>query len=94
MTAVRVRDYAPPAYTYEEGVAVGQVLRPYIQRGEQTQLSFEGVSAASSSFINGLVQELTNKLEPDRVFGLLSITHASPRIKELMRIRVSLSQHR
>jgi len=49
---IRVLDHVEHASTYDEGDVIFKLLAPRLMQGEDVALSFDGVSAVPSAFIN------------------------------------------
>lgn len=62
MVLVRIKDHVQYAYTYDEGQLIYNPIEPPLARGEVVTLSFEGIKAVPSSFINASVLQLSDKL--------------------------------
>jgi hypothetical protein len=71
------------------------IVAPLIERGEDVVLSFEGVDAVPSSFINAAVVRLIEVVSLSEVKKHLGVIHSTRQINELIRSRFAFlsSQH-
>lgn len=84
MVLIRIKDYVEYAYTYDEGQVIFNVIAPPIEQGETVTLSFDGIKAVPSSFINAALLQLTDKLSMDQIRARLRIHDSTKAINELI----------
>jgi STAS-like domain of unknown function (DUF4325) len=59
---IRVKDLAPAAYTNDDGDAVHAAVAAELARADQVTVSFAGVDAVTSSFVNSALVPLLEAL--------------------------------
>ena len=81
-------DLVPQCFTYSDGRTVGQEIERAIGDGNVVTLSFHGVTNVPSSFVNGLVIPLIDRLSVSIVKSKLRIVDSTRQINSLIRSRV------
>lgn len=84
---IRILDHVEHASTYDDGEVIFNLLAPSIQRGEDITISFEGVSAVPSAFINASLVRLAEVVSVQEVRKHLRIVQSTRQINELVRSR-------
>lgn len=84
MVNVRIKDHVEFAYTYEEGQKIYDLIAPSMIEGEIVTLSFDGLKAVPSSFLNAAVLQLAEKLSISDIKGQLRIQHSTNQINEMI----------
>jgi hypothetical protein len=77
MATLTVLNLVPAAFTYEEGETVRHAIERHFDRQESVTLSFAGVLAVSSSFVNAAFVKLLDRWPFDFVRSRLIIAEAS-----------------
>lgn len=85
MGYVTIKNYVDYAYTYEEGQIIFDIILPLLEQGENVTLSFEGIKAVPSSFINAAILQLFNKLPTERITSNLKIINSTIYINEIIK---------
>jgi len=86
---IRILDHVKTASTYEDGEVIFQLIRGPISEGEAVTVSFDGVLAVPSAFINAAFVRLVESTPVDRVRQCLRIKDSTRAINELIRGRFS-----
>ena len=84
---IRVLDHVEQASTYDEGDVIFKLLAPRLMQGEDVALSFDGVSAVPSAFINASIVRLAEAMPVADVRKHLRILQSTKQINELIRSR-------
>lgn len=95
---LRLLDHVKTCSTYGDGEVIYALIAPKIVNGEDVTLSFSGVSAVPSAFINGAIVRLVESSSLDVVRQHLKIENSTRQINELIRSRfdflsAELSRH-
>ena len=80
-------DYVRQCSTYSDGQVIYDLLLPPLQRGEDVVLSFRGVSALPSAFVNSAILQLVEKFSIDEIKAHLSFNDSTKQINDLIRDR-------
>jgi hypothetical protein len=86
---IRVLDHVKQCSSYEDGDVIFQLLSPMVKAGQSVVLSFEGVDAVPSSFVNAAIVRLTEVVDPDAVRRSLRIVDSTRQINEMIRNRIA-----
>jgi len=90
---VRILDHVAQCATYADGDAIFQIIAPSISKGEDVTLSFDGVDAVPSSFINASIVRLIESVSLSELKAHLKVIHSTRQINDLIRGRIDfLSQ--
>lgn len=84
MVVVRIKDHVQYAYTYGEGQLIFDLIAPALIRGEVVAVSFDGIKAVPSSFINAALLQLTDCLSQDEIRSRLQIVDSTHFINDLI----------
>lgn len=84
---IRLLDYVEHCSSYAEGEVIFNLLAPVIKSGEDVTLSFEGVSAVPSAFINGALVRLVEETPVPTIRAHLKIVDSTRQINDLIRSR-------
>ena len=84
---IRILDHVQTASTYEDGDAIYRLIRGPIADGEAVTVSFDGVLAVPSAFVNAAFVRLLESIPFDRVRACLRIQDSTRTINELVRGR-------
>lgn len=86
---IRILDHVATASTYEDGEAIYRLIRGAIADGQTVTVSFDGVLAVPSAFVNAAFVRLIESVPIDRVRGCLRIEDSTKAINDLVRGRFS-----
>ncbi|QTI79026.1 STAS-like domain-containing protein [Roseomonas marmotae] len=86
---ITVIDHAPNCQTYADGLIIAQLISDSLRRGEMVTLSFRGVYAVPSSFVNAAFVSLLNSYPADVIRRLVKITDSTRQINALIKERVA-----
>jgi len=84
---VRILDHVAHASTYEDGDRIFRLIAPELVAGREVAVSFDGVHAVPSAFINGAFVRLLETLPFSTVRSKLKILDSTRQINELIRSR-------
>ncbi|MCC7167646.1 MAG: STAS-like domain-containing protein [Rhodospirillales bacterium] len=82
---IRVLDRVEQCYTNEDGAVIAAILREGFAKGETVTLSFEGVDAVPSSFVNTAFVDLLDTYPLDFIKAHLAIANSTRQINTLIR---------
>lgn len=85
MVLVRIKDHVQYAYTYEEGTLIYELIAPAFSRGEVVAVSFDGIKAVPSSFINASLLQLTASFSLDDIRSRLQIVDSTHFINDMIK---------
>lgn len=81
---IKLLDYVATCSTYSDGEVIYNLIAPEIVRGKNVNLSFKGVSAVPSAFINASIVRLVESTSLDNVRRHLKISDSTRQINELI----------
>jgi STAS-like domain of unknown function (DUF4325) len=84
---IRLLDYIEHCSSYAEGEVIFNLLAPAIKSGEDVTLSFDGVSAVPSAFVNGALVRLAEETSISAIQKHLKIVNSTRQINDLVRSR-------
>lgn len=85
---VNVLQHVTHPSTYEDGDVIFKLIEPEIRAGRPVTLSFSGVSAVPSSFVNGAIVRLVESVPVEAIRARLRITDSTRQINELIKSRL------
>ncbi|MGH8756984.1 MAG: STAS-like domain-containing protein [Burkholderiales bacterium] len=86
---IRVLDHVTHCSSYAEGDVIFTIISPHIQEGEDVTLSFEGVDAVPSSFVNAAIIRLVEVVSLNEIKAHLKVINSTRQINDLIRSRVA-----
>jgi hypothetical protein len=87
MVMIRIVDYAKPASTYEDGQKIYDLVLPEVKAGHEVTVSFDGIQAVPSAFVNAAFVQLLEHVPFECVRQSLKIVDSTRSINELVRSR-------
>ena len=87
MVVIRIADYSPSPSTYEDGARIFDLMRPHLTAGEKVQLSFEGITAVPSAFVNSALLPLLDIFPMEQIKLQLRFTNTTKFINKLIKQR-------
>jgi hypothetical protein len=84
---VRILDHVDTASTYEDGDKIYRLIAPELDAGNEVAVSFDGIHAVPSAFVNGAFVRLLETLPFSTVRSKLKILDSTRQINELVRSR-------
>lgn len=87
MELIRIKDHVSHASTYEEGDVIFALLQAAFHRNTAVQLSFDGINAVPSAFINAALVRLVEEHDMSVVKRLLRISDSNRGINEMIKQR-------
>lgn len=75
--------------TYEDGEVIFRLIEPEIRSGNTVTLSFAGITAVPSSFVNAAIVRLVETMSVSDVRARLRITNSTKPINDLIRSRLA-----
>ncbi len=88
MVRVRVLDHVEHASTYEDGAVIYSLLESAVKTNTQIELSFDGILAVPSAFVNATIVKLLEIAPLSVVQESIRIVDSTRQINELIRQRV------
>ena len=90
---IRILDHVAQAATYADGEKIFPLIANPIRQGQDVSLSFEGIDAVPSAFINATIVRLIEVANLDEIKLHLSVVDSTRQINNLIRERIAfLSQ--
>ncbi len=86
---IRILDHVEHCASYADGDKIFQLIAPLVERGEDVVLSFSGVDAVPSSFINGSVVRLAEVVSVAEIKSHLKVVDSTRQINDLIRTRIA-----
>lgn len=87
MDVIKVSDITKRCYTNEDGTKVYNYILPLLTRGDHVCLSFEGVDAVPSSFVNTAFIQLLKDFKFEDVKEHLQFSNTSRQINDIIKSR-------
>jgi len=84
---IRLLDHVEHCSSYAEGEVIFNLLAPAIKNGEDVTLSFDGVAAVPSAFVNGALVRLAEETSISAIQKHLKIVDSPRQINDLVRSR-------
>lgn len=84
---VDIKSITPRCYTNEDGTKVLNFILPFLKKGEAVCISFKGVDAVPSSFVNTAFIPLLDHFDFEYIKKSLTFTHTSRQINEIIKSR-------
>lgn len=84
---IRLLDHVEHCSSYSEGEIIFNLLAPAIRNGEDVTLSFDGVAAVPSAFVNGALVRLAEETSIEAIRKHLRIIDSTRQINDLVRSR-------
>ena len=82
---VRVLDATTTCYTYDDGLKVAALIRSELIVGTSVVVSFSGVDAVPSSFINGALASLLDAYSYDYLRKAVRIANVRPQVADMIK---------
>lgn len=89
---IRILDHVSTASTYEDGERIFRLIRSQIADGVPVTVSFSGVLAVPSAFVNAAFVRLVESIPIERVRECLRIVDSTRQINEMVRGRFTFVQ--
>ncbi len=89
MVAIKITDHVEHASSYEDGQKIFDLLVNEIKSDISVELSFQGIHAVPSAFINAALVQLIEVVPKEQIFRNLKITNSTKFINELIKRRFS-----
>lgn len=87
MVIIRILDHVELPSGYEEGEIIYKILHKKLQANEMTTVSFDGISAVPSAFINAAFIRLLDDISFDAIKKNLTFVNSTKYINTLIRDR-------
>lgn len=87
MELIRILDHVQSCSTYDDGNVIFELIAQHVQHGEDVTLSFAGVSAVPSSFINASIVRLAETVSLAEIRAHLSLSDSTRQINEMVKMR-------
>lgn len=87
MGIIRILDHVDSCSSYDDGNVIFELIAPKVQDGEDVTLSFDGVSAVPSSFVNAAIVRLAELVPLAEIRRHLGFIHTTRQINEMVRMR-------
>ncbi|MFM0218247.1 STAS-like domain-containing protein [Paraburkholderia caledonica] len=91
---IRALDIVRHCYSNADGQKIFDAIVDYVRRGERVVVSFDGVDAVPSSFVNSAFIALLDQFPFDRIKQTLSFSKTTPQINEMIRSRFAFESGR
>lgn len=87
MGIIRILDHVESCSSYDDGNVIFELIAPRVQEGEDVTLSFDGVTAVPSSFVNAAIVRLAELVPLSEIRRHLGLTNTTRQINEMVRMR-------
>jgi ABC-type bacteriocin/lantibiotic exporter with double-glycine peptidase domain len=87
MVTIRIRDHVQLASSYDDGQVIYRLIADKISSGDTVEVSFDGINAVPSAFVNAAFLQLLQVAPMERVRERLKITNSTRFINELIKNR-------
>lgn len=87
MVAIRIIDHVKQPSSYDDGQVIFNLIRDDVREGRPVEVSFEGIHAVPSAFINAALVQLVETAALPQIFKCLQITHSTKFINDLIKRR-------
>lgn len=87
MATVRIIDHIKHPSTYEDGQVIFNLISNDVREGTPVEVSFEGLHAVPSAFINAALVQLVETVPLKQIFAVLRITNSTKFINEMINRR-------
>ncbi|MCW2278770.1 STAS-like domain-containing protein [Heliophilum fasciatum] len=84
MVTINVLDHVDQCYSNQDGDIIYKQIHSAFQAGFQVVLSFSGISAVTSSFINSALIPLLNDFSFDYIKANLKIVNSNRQLNEMI----------
>jgi hypothetical protein len=86
---IRILDHVKQCSSYEDGEVIYRLISASIANGQDVSLSFSGVDALPSAFVNASIVRLVEVATPSAIRQHLKILDSTKQINELIRSRIA-----
>ena len=87
MATVRITDHVQQASTYDDGQVIFNLIANDVRSGRPVVVSFEGLHAVPSAFINAALLQLVETVPLEQIFRSLQITNSTKFINDMINRR-------
>lgn len=84
---IRILDHVEHCASYADGDVIFRLISPHVKNGEDVVLSFDGIDAVPSSFVNAAIVRLVEVVSLGEIRKHLKITSSTKQINDLIRSR-------
>lgn len=91
---IRALDHVRQCYSNADGQVIFKLILDPIKRGEQVTVSFDGVDALPSSFVNSAFISLLDQFPFDHIKETLRFAGTTRQINEMIRDRFAFESRR
>jgi hypothetical protein len=91
---IKVLDYVRQTSTYTDGQVIHDLLLPLLKQGQDVSLSFAGVNALPSAFINSALVQLVEHLPISDIKQHLQIHDSTRQINQLIKERFAFVEEK
>lgn len=91
---IMVRDLMPACDTNQQGDILRAAILRVLAQDTVVEVSFAGLTAATSSFVNSAFVDLLDKLSFDEIKRRVRITHSTQQIGDMIRTRLTREAER
>lgn len=89
MVAIKIIDHVAQASSYEDGQKIFNLIIEEIKSDRPVEISFQGIHAVPSAFINAALVQLIEFVPKEQIFRNLKISNSTKFINELIKRRFS-----
>ncbi len=87
MVAIRIADYVDRPSTYEDGQKIFDLIVSDVVEGRPVKVSFYGITAVPSAFINAAFVQLVERTSLDNIRKNLSFADSTKFINDMIKSR-------
>lgn len=93
MVTIHIADHVELASSYRDGQVIYDLIAPPMLAGQQVEVSFRGIPAVPSAFINAALVQLAELMPVSEIRKLLKITDSTRYINDMIRSRFAFVEH-
>lgn len=86
---ITVRAIVPACDTNQHGDAVRDAIERALTSGGTVEISFAGITSATTSFVNSAFVDLLGALSFDEIKRRIRVVHSTRQINDMIRTRLS-----
>ncbi|TAG27096.1 MAG: DUF4325 domain-containing protein [Burkholderiales bacterium] len=91
---IKVLDHVRQTSTYSDGQVIHDLLLPLLKQGQDVSLSFAGVNALPSAFVNSALVQLVQHLPITDIKEHLQIHDSTRQINQLIKERFAFVEEK
>lgn len=86
---IKILEHVKNFSTYEDGDCIFRLIVGPVERGEDVVLSFEGIDAVPSAFLNASILRLAERVPVSAIKAHVRLVDSTKQVNDLLRSRMS-----